>query len=66
MIMMLMMMMKIDALASNDPTSGDDGSPSTRSPSESLSEVRFQCFLVAMCLASQIHLHGVNIFDEAI
>jgi hypothetical protein len=53
-------------LASNDPTSGDDGSPSTRSPSESLSEVKFQCFLVAMCLASQIHLHGVNIFDEAI
>ena len=64
MMAVVMMMMKIDALASNDPSSGDDGSLLASSPSGSLPEVRFRCFLLAQCLASQIRLHGVNIFDE--
>jgi hypothetical protein len=61
MAMMMLVMMKIDALTSNDPSSGDDGSASTSSPSESLSKFRFWCFLVVLCIASRIHLHGVNI-----
>ena len=61
-----MMVMKIAALASNDPSSGDDGSLLASSPSGSLPEVRFRGFLVALCLASQIRLHEVNIFDEAV
>jgi hypothetical protein len=41
-------------LASNDPSSRDDGPASVSSPSESLSKVRFHCFLIDLCLASQI------------
>ena len=64
--MVMMMLMKIDALASNDPRRGGDGSPLASFPSGSLPEVRFRGFLVAQCLASQIRLHGVIIFDEAV
>jgi hypothetical protein len=30
-----------------------------------LLEVRFREFLVSLCVGSQIHLHGVKVFDEA-
>ena len=65
-MMMMMMLMKTNALASNDPRSGDDGSLLASSPSGSLPEVRFHGFLVVMCLASQIRLRGVIIFDEVV
>jgi hypothetical protein len=65
MVVLMMMTMKIDALASNDPSSGDAGSLSASSPSGSLPEVRFRCVLVSLCLAPQNRIHGVNKFDEA-
>jgi hypothetical protein len=58
------MMMMIDALVSNDPSSGDDGSLLASSPSGCLYEVMFRVFLVALCLTSQNQLHGRIIFDE--
>jgi hypothetical protein len=54
MIMMMMTMMKIDVLASNDTNNGDEGPLLVSSPSESLLEVNFRGFLVALCLASEI------------
>jgi hypothetical protein len=66
MVMTMLMMLKIDALASNDPSYGDDGYPSASSPSGVLPKVRFWCFLVAMCPTSQILLHKVNMFDEEV
>jgi hypothetical protein len=53
-MVMMLKMLKFDVLTSNDPSSGDDGPPSVSSPSESLSKVRFHCFLTDLCLASQI------------
>jgi hypothetical protein len=64
--MMAVVMMKIAGLTSNDPRSSDDGSASASSPFESLSKFMFWCFVVVLCLASQIHLHGVSKFDEAV
>jgi hypothetical protein len=31
----------------------------------SLPKVRFHKFLVSLCVGSPIHLHGVEVFDEA-
>jgi hypothetical protein len=64
MMKMMMVMTMIDALASNDPSSGDDGSLLASSPSGCLYEVMFRVFLVALCLTSQNQLHGRIIFDE--
>ena len=54
-----------DAQASNDPSSSEDRCPSASSPSRSLPEVRFLRVLVSTNVGSQILLHGVKLFDEA-
>jgi hypothetical protein len=59
-------MLMINALASNDPSIGGDGSPLASSPTECLTEVRFQGILVSLCLTFHIGLHGVSIFDEEV
>jgi hypothetical protein len=66
MVVVMIMMMKIDFLASNDPSNSDDGSLLASSPYGSLPVVRFRGFLVALGLASQIVLHRVIIFDKAV
>jgi hypothetical protein len=53
MMKMMMVMTMIDALASNDPSSGDDGSLLASSPSGCLYEVMFRVFLVALCHFSE-------------
>jgi hypothetical protein len=66
MMNMMMMVMKIDGLASSDPSSVDDGPLLASFPSGSLLKVRFFGFLVALCLAFQIQLHELIIFDKAV
>jgi hypothetical protein len=66
MVMIMLLMMKTDVLASNDPSSGGDGPHYAGSPSRPLLDVRF--FVASWCLCVSfvlIHLHGVNIFDKA-
>ena len=47
-----------------DLSGGGDGCPSASSPSRSLPEVRFRCFLGAMDVWLLIRSHGVKVFDE--
>jgi hypothetical protein len=59
----MMMVMKIDDLACNDPVVVMMDRLLRVSP---LHPFRRSCFMLAPCLASEIRLHDVIIFDEAV
>jgi hypothetical protein len=64
MLMATVMMMKIMLLPQRILVDAES-MPSASSPSVSLPEVWFRNFLVSLCVGSVIHLHWVEVFDEA-
>jgi hypothetical protein len=55
-----------DAQTSTDPSGNDDRCPSDCFPSSSLPEVSFLRILVSLNVGSQIRLHGLRVFDQAV